>query len=378
MYPVSTINWDIGETFASNMVFGGGEPAPWLQVLQELDMKRVIEGSRRYYVGALRPPPGVTFTQFGGFGYVPGDLSSSGPGTRTAVLVGVGWFNRQRQTTELVAHELGHNHGRQHAPGCGAANPDPAYPYTGAAIGQPGTDMYSQSLSGGSAPQLAPFSHFDVMSYCVPAWISDYSYSALLTARLAADPIAATNASARGAQCECLIVWGSIHGDSIALNPAFVTRTFAQPPSGTGPFVLEGIREDGSVSFTYTFAPSVIDHAPDVRHFTFAIPVGDADRDALATLRVRSPRRSVSMARAPGRVRQAVEGVALRPSLTGTQSELSWPGTVVRGALVRDVRTGAVLGISTGRGVTLPRAVDEVEVILSDGVRSESVRARRR
>jgi hypothetical protein len=184
VHPVSGIDVTIGGTLTSGVAFGDGQAAAWLAILQALDLVRVSEGSTRYYVGALRPPPGVTFVQYGGYAYIPSDPASTGFGTRTAVVVGVGWFNRQRQTTELVAHELGHTMGRRHAP-CGAvAGPDPDYPYPAGIIGAHGHDLYTYSLALAGLPTaFAPAGASDVMSYCLPAWISDYNYEALMAAR---------------------------------------------------------------------------------------------------------------------------------------------------------------------------------------------------
>jgi len=384
LYPVSMIDHDIGETMATNAAYGSGEIGPFAQMLGELDLKRVAEGTRRYYMGAVRPPPGVTFTQFGGIGYVPGNQASFGPNTRTAIVVGVGWFARQRQTTELVAHELGHNHGRRHAPCGGAANPDAAYPHAGATIGVPGTDMYTWSVDGGAPPQLGAFSTFDIMSYCTPAWISDYNYQALLAARIAAGPVAATaTETGRGATCECLIVWGSIHADSITINPAFVTRTRAQLPSKSGSYVVEGVRENGGTAFSYAFEPAEIDHAPGVRHFTFAIPLAEADRASLELLRVRGRGRTGTLDRGRAALlnaevmRLSAGRTTLQRSAGATFTELSWPAQSFRSALLRNPRTGAVIGVSTGGSLALSADIDEVEAVLSDGVRSQTVRVRR-
>ena len=82
------------------------------------------------------------------------------------------------------AHEMGHNHGRNHAPGCGASGAS-SFPYldgSGRAIignaANPnyGFDLttkaiYTYNRSGGG--------YFDFMNYCSPGWISDFTYEAL-------------------------------------------------------------------------------------------------------------------------------------------------------------------------------------------------------
>ena len=83
--------------------------------------------------------------------------------------IGVGWTGMT--SAETAVHEVGHNHGREHAP-CGVPDPDLAFPHPGASIGTWG---YSPSRN----ELLAPTGYVDFMSYCEPAWISDYTFKAL-------------------------------------------------------------------------------------------------------------------------------------------------------------------------------------------------------
>lgn len=76
---------------------------------------------------------------------------------------------------DTLAHELGHAMGRDHAP-CGIADPDdtdPDYPYPNASMG--GVYGYDFDLMRLVKPKPAR----DLMSYCTPVWISDYTYRAL-------------------------------------------------------------------------------------------------------------------------------------------------------------------------------------------------------
>ena len=72
-----------------------------------------------------------------------------------------------------MAHEVGHAHGRPHAPCGGAAGPDPGFPYTDGSIGTWAFAPTSQKL-------IDPGTTKDFMSYCHPQWISDYNYNKLL------------------------------------------------------------------------------------------------------------------------------------------------------------------------------------------------------
>lgn len=80
-----------------------------------------------------------------------------------------------------LTHELGHMHGRAHAP-CGASG-DSNYPYSNALIGTWGYDATTGTLVDPSATK-------DFMSYCDPTWVSDYTWKALY------ERIAAVNALA--------------------------------------------------------------------------------------------------------------------------------------------------------------------------------------
>jgi hypothetical protein len=82
---------------------------------------------------------------------------------------GVGWTGEDSAWT--MAHELGHEHGRSHAP-CGVKSWDSAYPYTGGQLGTWGWDSRDGTFQ-------EPTATTDFMGYCDPAWTSDYTYAAL-------------------------------------------------------------------------------------------------------------------------------------------------------------------------------------------------------
>lgn len=381
MHPVSSVDATIGAIMATDVDFGDGDGAAFLQILQQLDARRVIEGSTRYYVGSIRPPPGVTFVQFGGYAYIPSDPGSSANNTRTATVVGVGWFNRARHTTELVAHELAHTMGRRHAPCGGAAGPDPQYPHADAIIGAYGHDLYGWSLVPAGPPAaFLPSQASDIMSYCTPAWVSDYTYEALLDARSGAVAVQ-DHTAAVTEPCECLIVWGSIEGDSIRLQPAFTVKTRAALPKGGGSFRIEAERADGSRIFSHAFDPAEIDHAPGTRHFTFAIPLSSGDAQGIARIRAVGPARMAERVRAadsPGDVPAASRDPGLTLTRAGAgaggRNVIEWDVRRSAAILVRDAATRQIIAIGTKGQLQLPRSLGELEVFLSDGVRTTTRR----
>src|SRR4029079_14363205 len=70
---------------------------------------------------------------------------------------------------ETSVHEIGHTHGRDHSPCGGAAGADPSYPYQGAIIGKWGYNLLTQQLYN-------PNNVTDVMGYCQPIWVSDFTF----------------------------------------------------------------------------------------------------------------------------------------------------------------------------------------------------------
>ena len=75
-------------------------------------------------------------------------------------------------SVDSTSHEIGHNHGRNHAPNCGAGGTDPGYPHPMGALGVDGI-----SLSEGVF--YTRRGRFDIMGYCSPTWISDYTWRGL-------------------------------------------------------------------------------------------------------------------------------------------------------------------------------------------------------
>lgn len=81
--------------------------------------------------------------------------------------IGVGFAG---VSTGTAAHEIGHQHGREHAP-CDVGDADPGYPHGGGVIGEWGFDLLRGELVAPSTP--------DFMGYCDPTWVSDYTFDAL-------------------------------------------------------------------------------------------------------------------------------------------------------------------------------------------------------
>jgi hypothetical protein len=169
MFPVSDVELTVRQAIGTriNVTADSG----WTNLLEAL---RALRAQDRppddvYYFGLV--VPASSGAQYCKSGCVAGISYRAGPhAPRLRVSLAVGYGGAS--SAEAMAHELGHAHGRLHAP-CGMVkDPDPGYPYAGGATGVWGYDNRSPR-------QLFAPASKDIMSYCGPRWISDYTFRAL-------------------------------------------------------------------------------------------------------------------------------------------------------------------------------------------------------
>jgi hypothetical protein len=159
-YPIHqiVISWHAPYNFTGDLM----KTDDWLRLLNEITALKKSEGAPngQIYYG-LVPPSDSSSTWFHG-----GVAGIGWVGSRTSV-----GMNSASTAGQIAAHEIGHNMGMMHTP-CGSPSGlDASYPYSDGSIGQFGIDV--------STGQLFSSSTKDVMSYCNPKWISDYTYKAL-------------------------------------------------------------------------------------------------------------------------------------------------------------------------------------------------------
>lgn len=177
LYPVSDVELTVRDPEPWNGFLGpGGEG--WQAIGFRIFQMREEDGATDdvYYYGLFNPTESVQ--QFCAGGCLLGVtlLNDSPPDTGSVQLrlaIGVGFDEVVDDTT---AHELGHAHGRPHAP-CGPPGNlpdgiDPEYPHTGAELGTWAWDVVQERL-------VDPGENTDIMGYCADQFVSDYTWERL-------------------------------------------------------------------------------------------------------------------------------------------------------------------------------------------------------
>ena len=192
---------------------------------------------------------------------------------------------------DTAAHEMAHFLGRPHpAAGavlCGHSASDPDYPYFQSLIAPPLADPRTAMAGFDSGdPNLArpapmraliassldatPVDTFDVMGYCKPRWISDYTYKKLYICALS------VNSDLQGATAGCpssygydsaaqpgdwLSVFGNINRGAARadFSSRHLDRVFNVPPRTLGSYMIQLLDEAGVTLATYPFTPDAID-----------------------------------------------------------------------------------------------------------------------
>ena len=350
MHPLAAYNADVRVQFTTGQpaVDAANSNNAWTLIVGELNAARTADGSTRYYFGVINP----TYTSgVAGVGYVGGQSA-------------LGW-DKLPSASGVAAHEWGHNWGRNHAPCGGPSGIDPFYPHADGSTGVYGLDVATATLE--------PPTNSDLMGYCTPEWISDYTYVGVLNYRSANPDVISAFSQAMQ---PCLLVWGRIENGQPVLEPAFEIVTRPSLPARGGDYALEGNAADGSRMFSLSFAPG--DIADDPRQgkiFAFAVPLTADRASRLATLRLAGRGREAITRRTAALPQVGARVGPLAVSRTGTgQVALTWDVAAHPMLLVRDGATGQVISFARGGSIELPAGQAELSVGFSNGVGSREMR----
>jgi hypothetical protein len=162
------------------------------------------------------PPPDVYY-----YGLTTGTLggqsgcsnaSQSASGSKVSAGWAQGFRGDSGEGAATMCHELGHAHGRLHSP-CNVQDPDPRYPYPNADIGVWAYDFRSNAFYEPTRK--------DMMSYCPEprpnAWISDYTYQAILERVIEVSALAEVQAF-HAEQAAPSVPWRMLVSDSAGVH----------------------------------------------------------------------------------------------------------------------------------------------------------------
>ncbi|HEX6909217.1 MAG TPA: hypothetical protein VF142_02430, partial [Longimicrobium sp.] len=349
MFPVEQVSVDVRATYTTGN--SSNTPTGWSNMLREMAALQAADGSDRYYYGVVR----INGGGIAGIGYI---------GYPAAV-----GYDRLPDAAQTLAHELGHNFGRYHAP-CGSpAGPDLLFPTPGAVLDVVGWDVASGAVRGTE--------YKDLMSYCAPEWITWYTYRAVMDYRHQWDwPAPAASTSPE----PVLLVWGTVRDGEVVLEPAVELMGRPRMPARPGPYRVEAKDASGATLHAFSFSGAeVADLEGGERHFAFTVPQRALRMDRLASVRVVANGRAASVSRAGGPVDTRIAPVAPRFSVSGTArggAAVRWEAARHPLAVVRDPRTGEILSFARGGAADVQTDAPELELLFSDGVRTSTQRVR--
>jgi hypothetical protein len=245
VYPVSQINY----TLHASITFNGDLSAPdgsgWVDLLSQITNIHSMEDLQEHkvYYGLVDSvgADGCNGGCIAGIGWInqPNSYLSK------SALGFAGFLDNRNEASPIMTHELGHTFGRYHSP-CGTTVALGPYPYANATLGQWGYDSANAQL-------LDPNNYRDYMSYCDPAWTSDFTYQAVFNAwSWVSNPF---GAAAQSGQADAWVVSGSFdQAGQWQVSPAHVQAAPQSLLHSSGPLRLEVVDGAGKVLKSQAFA----------------------------------------------------------------------------------------------------------------------------
>lgn len=336
VWPVKGVEAKTRAPYTTSVVLSGGATSAWGQLLDQLSQVKAADGSSRNYYGFVRVNYG---SGVAGIGYI-------GRGVATG----------RDDSLSTVAHELGHNFGRPHAPCGGVAGADPNFPYAGAKIGTWGWNGTSL---------LSPTRYVDLMSYCTPEWVSDYSYEKVQQFMSGRGEFAPDAMLPDLRWTDAVLIAGRLlPSGELAWSPVQRVRAAVTEPVRADAALVLATRDGAVVRL-----PVALDETAegDERHFVTVAPwVGE-----LASVSLETQGRVVGKRVAsPFVERAAAEAVRVDARTV----RVRWTGgTYAAVAHLGAERTTLALAASGGEVVVRTDGLDggELEISVSDGVSSQ-------
>ncbi len=295
-----------------------------LTLLSETTAIRAMESGEGHYMGMMSGP--VAGAR--GVALAPGKETFAIPDAR------------------VVAHELGHNMSILHAPCGGPASIDPRFPEPDGSIGSWGYDPRGEG-------RLVDPGTADLMGYCTPHWVSEFTFATALQHRLADEEGEAQAILA--APVRSLLLWGGADAEgNPSLEPALVVDAPPLLPDGGGDYELIGTTAGGRVLFSLAFDIPEVLGADGSGTFAFVLPVRPGWETELARISLVGPEGTATLEENVGQPL-----AVLRDSRTGHVRGIlrDLPESIGAQAVALDaLATGSGLELLFSRGVPGPEA----------------------
>ncbi|MBX3246937.1 MAG: hypothetical protein KF901_07135 [Myxococcales bacterium] len=167
MWPVTEVNFRVRDAVGTSNAIAPSSGQAWSNLLGGLGNLRQSDGAapEEYYLGLVAPAP--TYRDFCRSGCIAG-IAPLNTRNAQSQRYGLTLHYGDESTRFTAIHELGHAHGRPHAPCGGAAGAEASYPHAGGNTGVWGYDFRNRTLHNPTTK--------DFMGYCNPQWVSDWSY----------------------------------------------------------------------------------------------------------------------------------------------------------------------------------------------------------
>lgn len=173
LYPVADVKLHVRDAVDFDRKLDPSETDGWVALRSTITRLRLDDDAAAdvFYYGLVAPS--ATLADYcAADGCIAGLANPAKSPSDASVRAAVGAWWSDDVSAGTMAHELGHVHGRYHAP-CGGANgADVDFPYAGGLIGSWGYSITRHEL-------VTPGDHADMMGYCHPEWVSDYTFKAL-------------------------------------------------------------------------------------------------------------------------------------------------------------------------------------------------------
>jgi Leucine-rich repeat (LRR) protein len=242
-------------------------------LLFELEDLRIIEGTSVYYFGFFAHEK---VTSFGGRAY----------GVTSKSAVGADYSNSVQQNGYLrlweyiMLHELGHNFGREHINCGGPQLWDINYPYNVKSIGSLGI---STDLKTYFVPQNYDAGGFaDIMSYCYPQHVSDYTYQGVQDYLELNPPQPFTTNTVQGLQKiknpheRSLYISGEIKPNGDTSLRRFVPLNHVMDADASSDYLIKVTFTNGTVVERHANVPTVDHPTPAMaQNFYATLPYGE-------------------------------------------------------------------------------------------------------